>query len=203
MLPTRLAKAIFLTVASRIVPEFRHMSQKRSRLGRLALAGVAAAVMAGCSATRDFHGYVPDQSFPEDVKPDVDTRSTVLTRLGTPSTTSLFDAETKAMAAPGKEKLWVYMSSTRELLTFYYPKVVQRSIIAIQFDDQDVVSDVLIYDVDDGRVLDYNSRVTPTRGRELSILEQLFGAVGNLRNQIPGMQQDNRQPGDNPGGRQN
>lgn len=185
------------------------MVHKRARpgrplLGRLALAGIAAAIVTGCTATRDFHGYVPDQAFPEDVKPEVDTRSTVLARLGTPSTTSLFDETTKAMAAPGKEKLWVYMSSTRELLTFYYPKVVQRSIIAIQFDPDDVVSDVLIYDVDDGRVVDYSSRVTPTRGRELTILEQLLGSIGSLRNSLPGMEnRDNRQPGDNPGGRQN
>ena len=81
--------------------------------------------------------------------------------------------------------------------------MVQREIVAIQFDDDDVVSDVLVYDVDDGRVLDYNSRVTPTRGRELGILEQLFGTLGSLQNQIPGMdREDDRQPGDNPGGRQ-
>jgi outer membrane protein assembly factor BamE (lipoprotein component of BamABCDE complex) len=178
------------------------MASKRSRLGRLALAGVAAVLVTGCTATRDFHGYVPDQAFPEDVKPAVDTRSTVLARLGTPSTTSMFDNTSQALSPAGKEKLWVYMSSTRELLAFYYPKVVQRSIIAIQFDDDDVVSDVLIYDVDDGRVVDYSSRITPTRGRELGILEQLFGTLGSLRNQIPGMQQENRQPGDNPGGRQ-
>jgi len=178
------------------------MAQKRNLVGRLALAGAAFAILSACTATRDFHGYVPDQAFPEDVKPDVDTRSTVLARLGTPSTASLFDASTQVMSPPGKEKLWVYMSSTRELLAFYYPKVVQRSIIAIQFDDEDVVSDVLIYDVDDGRVVDYASRITPTRGRELGILEQLFGTLGSLRNQIPGMERDNRQPGDNPGGRQ-
>ncbi len=178
------------------------MAQKRNLLGRLALAGAALAVLGACTATRDFHGYVPDQAFPEDVKPDVDTRTTVLARLGTPSTTSMFDQTGQIMSPTGKEKLWVYMSSTRELLAFYYPKVVQRSIIAIQFDEEDVVSDVLIYDVDDGRVVDYSSRITPTRGRELGILEQLFGTLGSLRNQIPGMEQDNRQPGDNPGGRQ-
>ena len=159
-------------------------------LRRIALAGLAAAAMTGCAATRDFHGYVPDQALPGDVQPSIDTRSTVLARLGTPSTNSIFD-----------DKLWVYMSSTRELLTFYYPKVVQREIVAIQFDDEDVVSDVLVYDVNDGRVLDYNSRVTPTRGRELGILEQLFGTLGSLQSQLPGQQQQgddrrDRQPGE-------
>jgi outer membrane protein assembly factor BamE (lipoprotein component of BamABCDE complex) len=179
------------------------MAIKRPRLAFVVASAAFAAAASGCTATRDFHGYVPDQAFPEDVKPAVDTRSTVLARLGTPSTTSLFDKAGEAKVTPGKEQLWVYMSSTRELLAFYYPKVVQRSIIAIQFDEDDVVSDVLVYDADDGRVLDYSSRVTPTRGRELGILEQLFGTLGSLRNQIPGLEdRDNRQPGDNPGGRQ-
>ncbi|HEX5008465.1 MAG TPA: outer membrane protein assembly factor BamE [Hyphomonadaceae bacterium] len=155
-------------------------------LRRLALAGLAAALLAGCAATRDFHGYVPDQALATDVQPAVDTRSTVLARLGTPSTTSIFD-----------DNLWVYMSSTREVLTFYYPKVVAREIVAIQFDEDDVVSDVLVYDVNDGRTLAYNSRVTPTRGRELGILEQLFGTLGSLRNQLPGQDQEQRrQPGE-------
>lgn len=158
---------------------------------RLALVLVAAGALgaSGCQATRDFHGYVPDQALPTDVQPNVDTRTTVLARLGTPSTTSVFD-----------DKLWVYMASTRQLLAFYYPKVVQREIVAIQFGDDDVVSDVLVYDLNDGRTLSYNSRVTPTRGRELGILEQLFGTLGRLPQQIPGQEDPNRdrQPGDNP-----
>ena len=158
-------------------------------LRRLAFTAACVVALAGCAATRDFHGYMPDQAMPSDVQSCVDTRSTVLARLGTPSTTSIFD-----------DNLWVYMSSTRELLTFYHPKVVQRSIVAIQFDDDDVVSDVLTYDVDDGRTLAYNSRVTPTRGRELGILEQLFGTLGAM-GQLPqdnreGARDRNRQPGE-------
>ena len=149
------------------------------------VAVLATGLAGGCAATRDFHGYVPDQALATDVQPNVDTRSTVLAQLGTPSTTSIFD-----------DNLWVYMSSTRELLTFYYPKTVAREIVAIQFDEDDVVSDVLVYDVNDGRTLSYNSRVTPTRGRELGILEQLFGTVGSLRNQLPGMEEQRRQPGE-------
>ncbi len=145
---------------------------------------LAIATSAGCRATRDFHGYVPDQALPTDVEPAIDTRSTVLARLGSPSTTSVFD-----------NGLWVYMSSTRENKAFFYPKVVAREIVAIQFDENDVVSDVLTYDLNDGRVIDYSSRVTPTRGRELSILEQLFGSIGNV-NQLPGQREQQRQPGE-------
>ncbi|MBI1360511.1 MAG: outer membrane protein assembly factor BamE [Alphaproteobacteria bacterium] len=154
------------------------------RLAIALLVGLTAT--AGCRASREFHGYVPDQALPTDVQPNIDTRTTVLARLGSPSTTSIFD-----------DKLWVYMSSTRENLAFYYPKVVQREIVAIKFDAQDVVSDVLVYDVKAGRTIQYNSRVTPTRGRELGILEQLFGTIGRLPQQLPGQQQPgDRQPGD-------
>jgi outer membrane protein assembly factor BamE (lipoprotein component of BamABCDE complex) len=122
-----------------------------------------------------------------DVKPAEDTRSTVLARLGSPSTTSIFN-----------DNLWVYMASTREMLAFYYPKVVQREIVAIQFDEDDVVSDVLVYDVTAGKTIAYNSRVTPTRGRELGILEQLFGTIGRLPQQLPGGndRERQRQPGE-------
>jgi outer membrane protein assembly factor BamE (lipoprotein component of BamABCDE complex) len=161
---------------------------RRTALALLAFTALGATSLGGCRAVRDFHGYVPDQALPVDVQPAVDTRTTVLARLGTPSTTSIFD-----------DKLWVYMASTRELLAFYYPKVVQREIVAIQFGDDDVVSDVLVYDLDDGRTVSYNSRVTPTRGRELGILEQLFGTLGKLPQQLPGSNQNrDRQPGDNP-----
>lgn len=154
------------------------------KLRGMAMAVFALAGLSACQATRDFHGYVPDQSLPTDIKPTEDTRSTVLAKLGSPSTTSVFD-----------DNLWVYMSATREELTFYYPRVVQREIVAIQFDDQDAVSDVLVYDIAAGRTIEYNSRVTPTRGRELGILEQLFGTIGRLPQQLPG-QENQRQPGE-------
>jgi len=123
------------------------MVQKRARLGlgRLALVGIAAAIVTGCTATRDFHGDAPDQAFPEDVKLEVDTRSTVLARLGTPSTTSMSDALTTAMSAPGKERRRAQHAlrpaNYRPLTT---PKTVQRSIIADPVRPDDVVSDVLI-----------------------------------------------------------
>jgi outer membrane protein assembly factor BamE (lipoprotein component of BamABCDE complex) len=156
----------------------------RTRAIAVALFASFAIAAGGCRATRDFHGYIPDQTLPTDIEPAVDTRSTVLARLGSPSTTSIFN-----------EKLWVYMSSTREMFAFYHPKVVQREIVAIQFDDQDVVSDVLVYDLEAGRTVNYNSRVTPTRGRELGILEQLFGTIGRLPQQLPGQERE-RQPGE-------
>lgn len=150
---------------------------------KIIIACAAILALNACQASRNFHGYLPDQVQPSEIEPSVDTRSTVIARLGSPSTTSIFD-----------DNLWVYMSSTQEQLTYHRAKVVRRNIVAIQFDEQDQVTDVLTYDLSDGKVIDYVSRETPTRGRQLGILEQLFGTIGAG---LPGGigQQQERGPG--------
>ena len=130
----------------------------------------SAALLSACaSASRDYQGYVADEVAPADINPGTDNRSTVLASLGSPSTTSVFDDNT-----------WIYFSATRERFAFYHPRVVSRTVVAVRFGDDDVVEEVLQYDQEDGRVIEYASRETPTRGRELGLLEQIFGNVGRV-----------------------
>lgn len=141
----------------------------------------SAAILSACaSASRDVHGYIADDLKPADVKPGKDTRATVQAQLGSPSTSSIFDKNT-----------WMYVSSTRQRFAFYHPKVIDRTIIAIRFGKDDVVDEVVKYDEKDGRVIQYAARETPTRGRELGLLEQIFGNVGRVA-----LPQDSRAPGD-------
>ncbi|HBJ91501.1 MULTISPECIES: outer membrane protein assembly factor BamE [Ponticaulis] len=143
----------------------------------------SAALLSACAnATRDYQGYVADEIAPADITPGTDNRSTVLGSLGSPSTTSLFDDNT-----------WIYLSATRERFAFYHPRVVERTIVAIRFGEDDVVEEVLQYDQEDGRVINYASRETPTRGRELGLLEQIFGNVGRVA--LPQQQRDPGQIG--------
>lgn len=154
---------------------------------RAALAGcLLCAALAGCiSPIRDFHGYIADEAAPTEMEPGVDTRTTVLARLGSPSTRSIFD-----------ENTWFYMSTQRERVAFFNPQVVERNITAIRFSEDDVVDDVLIYDVNDGTVISYISRETPTLGRRMSLLEQLLGSVGAV-----GLPQTDEVTPNNPTGR--
>ena len=141
----------------------------------------SAAILSACaSASRDVHGYIADDLKPADVKPGKDTRATVQAQLGSPSTSSIFDKNT-----------WMYVSSTRQRFAFYHPKVIDRTIIAIRFGKDDVVDEIVKYDEKDGRVIQYAARATPTRGRELGLLEQIFGNVGRVA-----LPQDSRAPGD-------
>jgi len=136
---------------------------------RALLVAATLALAVSCAPTRDFHGYVIDEAAPAEVEPGIDTRASVLARLGTPSTRSIFD-----------ENTWVYMSTTRERFAYFTPKVANRAVVAIRFSEEDVVDEVLTYDAEDGAVINYAARETATRGRELGILEQLFGNVGRV-----------------------
>ncbi|WP_084396165.1 outer membrane protein assembly factor BamE [Henriciella aquimarina] len=135
------------------------------------IASVAFAFLStGCiSSMQSYHGYAPDEVAPDSVTPGVDTRSSVLAQLGSPSTKSAFD-----------ENTWVYITTIQKRFAFFRPKIDTRTVTAIRFSDEDVVDEVLKYNQEDGRVINYASRETPTRGRELGLWEQIFGTVGQV-----------------------
>lgn len=138
----------------------------RTLVASLALASTLSACI---SPVKAYHGYAPDEVQPNAVTPGIDTRSSVLAQLGSPSTESVFD-----------EKTWIYITTIQERFAFFRPKTSSRTVTAIRFSDEDVVQEVLEYDQDDGRVINYASRETPTRGRELGLWEQIFGTVGQV-----------------------
>ncbi len=115
------------------------------------------------------HGFVTTKENPGDVENGVDTKTTVLSKYGNPSITGTFDKST-----------WYYMSELREQLGYLRPRATSRTITAIQFSQAGVVDDVTVYSLKDGNIVSLVGRKTPTRGRELSVLEQLLGTVGRV-----------------------
>ncbi len=143
-------------------------SAKSARLGAMALASVLALGAAACTPVTSYQGFQAIEEKPQDVKVKQDTKSVVLARLGSPTAVSTFDPN-----------LWFYMAQTKDTIAFYHPIVRERSIVAIAFDkDSELVTSVNSYTLKDGKVLAYSDRETPTRGREMTILEQLLGNVG-------------------------
>lgn len=148
--------------------------------------GLLALPITGClTPTVAYHGYVADEVQPAAITPGEDTRSSVLAQLGSPSTESIFDDNT-----------WIYTSYRQESLAYLKPKITEQRVVAIRFGEDDAVEEVLEYDADDGQVIQYASRETPTRGRELGLWEQIFGTIGAVR--LPNS--DETTP-DNPTGR--
>jgi len=150
----------------------------------------AAASLSACAPITSYSGFQAIESDPKDVKVGTDTKSTVRARLGSPSTTGTFDQNT-----------WFYMNQLKTRVAFKKPEVVARNITAITFNkDSELVESVNNYTLKDGKVIAFNGRETPTRGRELTILEQILGNVGRgslLHNDDEGV------PGQRPGDRRN
>jgi outer membrane protein assembly factor BamE (lipoprotein component of BamABCDE complex) len=133
----------------------------------MAAVAVACVASAGCAPIRDVRGYIPDQEKVEKVAVGQDTRDSVQEKLGTPSSSAAFG-----------DPVWYYISSEEERYAFFTADTTSRQILAIQFNDDGKVADIRRYGLEDGQVVDLVSRETPTRGREMSLLQSLFGGIG-------------------------
>jgi outer membrane protein assembly factor BamE (lipoprotein component of BamABCDE complex) len=152
----------------------------------------SAALVSACAPTSVYQGFQAIDAKPQDVKVGEDTKSSVLSRLGTPSTVSTFDPNT-----------WFYITQVTQVQSFYKPKTIRRDIVAVAFSKEDEkVVKLDTYSLKDGRVIAFNGRETPTRGRSLSALEQIIGTLGasgllnNDQEVAPG-----QRPGSGPPGR--
>jgi outer membrane protein assembly factor BamE (lipoprotein component of BamABCDE complex) len=125
--------------------------------------------LAACAPTLVMQGYVPDDETLAGVEQGVDTKNAVVTKLGSPSTIATFDDDT-----------WIYVNKRSEVFAFFEPTVLSQNVVAINFDPEGRVEEIRRFTLEDGRLIDPITRKTPTQGRELGLLEQLFGNVGRF-----------------------
>ncbi len=124
---------------------------------------------ASCSPIVENRGYVFDEKLLDQIKVNETISNDVIDILGSPSTTSAIDAST-----------WYYIYSKAETVAFYHPTVTDRRVLAVSFDDDNKVNNLKYYGLEEGKIISYVDRTTPTRGRELTVLQQLFGNLGRL-----------------------
>jgi outer membrane protein assembly factor BamE (lipoprotein component of BamABCDE complex) len=79
-----------------------------------------------------------------------------------------------------EDDVWYYINSVRQRYAYLRPQIEDRTITAIHFNPDGQVTKVAEYGLEDGVPVNYVDRKTPTRGRELSVLEQIFGTIGRL-----------------------
>jgi len=155
------------------------MSSRLLFTGALLLAGLSA-----CAPIRDVRGYIPDEERIGDIQVGKDTRDTVQSKLGTPSSTAAFG-----------DPIWYYISTEQERYAFLQPDVTKRQILAVEFSEDGKVTDMRKYGIEDGQIIALVDRETPSRGREMSLLQQLFGNMGGLPAGVPGSQSGPGRPG--------
>jgi len=156
---------------------------------RAVVLGLALAGLGACTPMVTRHGFQPIDVEPTDIVVGTDTRDTVRARLGSPSVVSTFEPET----------VWFYISQTSAKYTFNLPEVTQRTVTQITFDETNGrVVGVENLGLEDGRNISYSDRRTPTRGRQLTVMEQMLGTVGrqalpNDESNLPPNQRERRE----------
>ncbi|GLQ19130.1 outer membrane protein assembly factor BamE [Algimonas porphyrae] len=162
----------------------------RKSVAALMLTSVLA--LSACNPILRTHGYVPTaDAKPQAINPNTDTKASVLASLGSPSVEGTFDEDVE-------EDTWYYINQVRERYAYLRPQIQEQSVTMISFNADGQVTRVAEYGIEDRRIINYSNRETPTRGRELSVLEQIFGTIGRIPTDRLGGDQQNVPGG--PGG---
>jgi len=151
-------------------------------MNKFVLLLAAAVAVAGCTPVISNRGYLENQDAEAGIAAGVDTKTTIEQKLGDPSVQAAFGTDA-----------WYYISQTERQVAFFRPTIKSRHILAVYFDKEGKVADMKHYGLEDGHVVAFESRTTPTRGREMTFLQQLFNAT-------PGVPYGQNQQEQNPGG---
>jgi len=136
---------------------------------RMVVALACAAVLSACVAQYRNHGYLPSDSELADVIVGVDTRDTVAETIGVPGTSGVLD-----------QGNYYYVGSRVRHYGAFPPEIVEREIVAVEFDADGVVRNITRYGLEDGRVVALTRRVTVTGDGDIGFIRQLFGNIGGI-----------------------
>ena len=132
-------------------------------------AGALSIALVACTARVDTRGNLPDPENLSQIKAGQSSREDVSQLLGSPSTVGNFTGET-----------WYYISNRTETTAFFEPKVEERHVVIVRFDDQGKVADLKTLGLEDGQSVELVDRVTPTSGNEFTFFQQIFGNLGRF-----------------------
>lgn len=146
---------------------------KRKLITHTIVVALAITMINACSSRLTVHGSDVDPQKLAEIKPGEMARREVQEILGSPSSKAVFDKES-----------WYYVSSRTESFAFFEPKITERKVVIIRFDKKGIVSKVDSLSLADGQKIEIVDRVTPTKGKEYTLIEQLVGNVGQYTGKI-------------------
>ena len=142
---------------------------------RLGCVAAVLILIAGCAPIMRTHGYVPAQDDLDLLLVGADTKASVEETVGRAANTGTFESDA-----------WYYVESTVKTFLYFEPEVVERRVMEFEFDDNEVLTAINQYGLEDGRVINLQTRVTPTDGRRTNVLQNLFGNIGAIAPPLPG-----------------
>lgn len=141
----------------------------------LALVGVLVGTLAlplavaGCDSIVDLRGFAATPGSVEKLEIETQSREDVVRLIGSPSTVATFNPN-----------VWYYITQKQEYYAFLKPTMLEQNVMQLTFNESGRLTTIKKYELADGRDIDMVSRVTPTAGKEMTILEQILGNVGRF-----------------------
>jgi len=136
------------------------------------LVGILALGLGACAKDIRVRGNIPDSEVVSKINPGIHSRIDIQSLLGSPSTVSTF-----------QDSKWYYIGQKSTQFAFFEQEVLERTVLVVSFDAAGLVVTTQTYALKDGQPIDPVDRITPTEGRDLSILQQLLGNIGKYSTQ--------------------
>lgn len=135
----------------------------------LAGAAVLALSLQACAPIVRYHGYVPPESALSQLQVGQDTRDSVLSAVGRPTTTALV----------GDQTLY-YVQSEFRTMAFLPPEEVDRQVLAISFLPDGRLGNVERFGLERGRVVQLSRRTTGLVFADRTFVNQILGNIGRF-----------------------
>ncbi len=122
-----------------------------------------------CNNMVDQRGFTPTPGSVEKLEVGTQSREDVVRLIGTPSAVATFNPN-----------VWYYISEKQEAYAFFKPKITDQSVMQLSFNEAGRLQNIKKYDQKDAENITMVSRITPTAGKQLTILEQILGNIGRF-----------------------
>ena len=132
-------------------------------------AGAVASLMVACTPQINHRGYYAKPGAFAQVAEGM-SKTEVEGILGSPSTTASVNFQGDS---------YYYITSTTEGHSFLNSVETSREVIAVRFNKSDQVVSTAQYGLQDGRIININTRKTPVTGSELTLLQELFKSLSS------------------------
>ena len=149
-----------------------HVSVFKAALLRVALClSLSVPLISACTPRVTTTGNLPTAEQLSEINLGETRKRDVADLLGSPSIIPAFD-----------RNVWLYVSQRREEVAFFEPEITDQKVVLVRFDEGEYAVSVNRYTLADSQMVEPSERITPTSGKDMSVLQQIFGNLGRFTN---------------------
>ena len=142
---------------------------RRSVLHTITGATIMALLLTSCDRNPAQRGFAATPGSVEQLEVNAQSREDVVRLIGSPSTVATFNPS-----------IWYYISQKQEQFAFFKAEIVEQNVLQLTFNESGRLQSIKSYDLTNAQNITMVARITPTAGKELTVLEQILGNVGRF-----------------------